>query len=192
MKRFEIVLIVLIVLGFILNISGVAGGALVISLSIFTLSAFYFLCSYFLFSNIGLRDAFKSSTFKSLSILRIIGAFFCGAFLGLGLLGLLFKWQFWPGASFMLLVALVNISVILIISIIKFTKQKSIFYKNLLKRAVVMFVLGIVAFFLPSIIIAELKYRQHPQYLEALRALQEDPNNEELKKKEIEEWEKIK
>src|SRR5690606_34042119 len=102
-----------------------------------------------------------------------------------------FKLQFWPGASLLLIIGLSALLIVTIISLIKYKVNKSHLYKNIRIRAAITGICGIILFMSPSNILIEIKYRNHPEYIEAIKKLNQDPDNIELRKKVEEEYKKM-
>lgn len=118
MKQTERVLIVLAVIGLIMKLSLIAGGAILLVLAISALACFYYL-GFALFNDIRLRHIFKKASYANASPGRIIGAI--GASFGLSgmLVGILFRLQFWPGAAINLLAGIVLTAILLLVALVK-------------------------------------------------------------------------
>ncbi|PKG50276.1 GldL-related protein, partial [Olleya sp. 1-3] len=148
--------------------------ALLITLSIFILSLIY------LFFSFKLLNSNKKDSTEKTSSLRQTGIILTGITLSLVLIGILFKFLQWPYGSFNLMVGLLCLIPIIVISIFKFTKSNSEFYKNLLFRILIIGVIGTLLLFTKNETLLELKYRDFPNYVEAEKKLMQDPTNKEL------------
>ena len=84
------------------------------------------------------------------------------------------------GADFILGAGLVGLSIVATIGIIKYSKNKSDYYTRILKRTVILGGLGLILMFMPKTTWIEIKYRNQPEYVEALKNAMADPENKEL------------
>ncbi|WP_179018750.1 GldL-related protein [Winogradskyella forsetii] len=159
--------------------------ALLITLSIFILSLIY------LFFSFKLLNSNKKDSTEKPSSLRQTGIILTGIALSLVLIGILFKFLQWPYGSFNLMIGLLCLIPIIVISIFKFTKTNSEFYKNLLFRILIIGVIGTLLLFTKNETLLALKYRDFPDYVEAEKKLMQDPTNKELEIIANEEREKM-
>ncbi len=143
MKKVEISLIALGLLGFLLTLLNIPGGALFLTLSLTVLSFFYFVFGFALFNDIKIRHIFKIESYKEISVVKIIIAFFAGYFLSVATIGILFRISYFPGAGLMLSVSIFGLTVIAVISIIMFLKSKAAVYKKILFRLVPVLLISI-------------------------------------------------
>lgn len=146
MKKAEIILIIVAMLGVILSFIPVPGGNILTILSITFLACLYFYFGFALFNGIRLRDIFKKSSYQGISALRIIGAIVTGIAISMAIVGMEFRIMRWPGASIMLMVGGLGLCLLLITALIKYFSAKAPFYLNILKRAVPYTILAILAF----------------------------------------------
>ncbi|MGV8830325.1 MAG: hypothetical protein ACWA6U_18665, partial [Breznakibacter sp.] len=122
---------------------------------------------------------------------RIIGAIGTGIALNISILGIVFRFLRYPGASFLLLTGLVLTSIIAIISLIK--KQRDIdgYYVSLLKRIAIFGTLCLVLVVMPYKIWLKINYPKNPEYVEAIMKSRANPDDPELRKKIDEEYDKM-
>jgi hypothetical protein len=191
MKLTEKILIALAALLAILKFLIVPGSGIFMVLVFCLLSSLYFYCGFALFNNIRLRLIFKKDSYKEISTGRIIGGIALGLSLSFSIIGFLFIAQHWPGASFHLIISISSGIVILIISLIKFFKTKASYYKNALRRISVSTTISIILFVVPVKYFIEIKYRNHPKYIEAYNLWIENPNDPEIENKWIIEYNRI-
>jgi NADH:ubiquinone oxidoreductase subunit 6 (subunit J) len=123
--------------------------------------------------------------------MRIFGAILTGVVLSLTTIGILFKFQSWPMATFFLTIGLIGILVSFIVGVIKHSKTKSEYYTRILKRITIIGGLGLILLILPKETWLEIKYRNQPDYVDAVKKAMADPDNEELWEKVDEEQEKM-
>jgi hypothetical protein len=183
MKKGEIIIATLYIIALVLNLLLIPGGVVltVLTLStLSTLSVLYMYLSFALFNGIRLRKIFKKDSYKGISAMRIVGAVGTGLALSMTTIGLLFKIQSWPGASFILGTGLVGLLIVTIIGTIKYLKNKSEFYTRIFKRIAVFGALGLILMLIPKTTWVEIKYRNHSAYVDALEKALADPDNKEL------------
>ncbi len=191
MKKAEIILGTVAIVSLIINLLNVAGGGVLTVLSLSTVSTFYIYLSFALFNNIRLRKTFKKGSYKGISKMRIVGAILTGVALSFTTVGLLFKFQSWPGASFNLGFGLFGLLIGLIVGLIKYQKTKSDYYTKIFKRIAIYGGLGLILMILPRETWLEIRNRNHPEYIEAVKKAWADPENQKLWDKVDEEREKM-
>ena len=167
-----------------------ASGILTV-LSLSSLSVIYMYLGFALFNNIHFRKIFKKETYKEISTKRIIGGVGTGLALSVSVIGILFKFQSWPGASANLIMAIVTLSILAIISLIKMKKSEDNYYSNILKRIAIFGAICIFLFSIPTKTWMEWKYPNNPEYVKAVLDAKSDPENQELWDKVDEEREKM-
>lgn len=180
MKKFEIIIATLSIIALGLNLLLIPGGGVLTVLTLSTLSGLYMYLSFALFNEIRLRNIFKKDSFKGISTMRIVGAVGTGLALSVMTAGLMFKFQSWPGADFNLGAGLFGLLLVTVIGLIKYSKTKSDFYTRIFKRAAIFGGLGLILMLTPKTSWVELKYRNHPEYVDALKKAMADPDNNEL------------
>jgi hypothetical protein len=180
--------IVIMLIGFFVRFPYMA---ITITLTVLLLSMTYFVFSFALFNNVRLRHIFKSGPFKGVSTLRIIGSILVGFVFSIMCIGILFKFQLWPNGNFTLLVGLMCLGILVIISLVKFLTSKDTFYKNVLIRTLIIGIMGLCLYSLSYETILELRFRNHPEYVEAEKQLWQDPENLKLRQKASEERQKM-
>jgi len=185
MKKTEMVIATIAVLAVLMNVIFLTPGTgLVILLTFALLSMLYTYLSFALLNEIPFKAIFKKSSYAGTGALRIIGSIVTGSALGVIVMGMLFKIQSWKGGDMQLGAGLIALSVVVVISLIKFSRNRSAFYFGIFKRSAIYGILGVFFFMLPELGWIELKFRDHPAYIEALKAAYADPENEAL-------WDKV-
>lgn len=182
MKRFELVMGVLAVLGIILMFLHISGSAVSSVFILSILGLFYFIFSFALFNGIRLRDAFKSESYQDTNLLKIIGAILLGISISLVIFGIQFKLLFWQGANEQLLIGLLPIGLILIVAVIFYFRDKTEFYNRIFKRIAIYGGLGLLLYLTPTSTLVDIYYRDNPDFAELFNKVLEDPENEELRK----------
>ena len=180
MKKAEIIIATLSIIALGLNLLLIPGGGVLTVLTLSTLSMIYFYLGFALFNDIKLRRIFKKDSYKEISSLRILGAVGAGFALSMTTIGFMFKFQSWQGADFNLGAGLVGLLIVTIIGAIKYSKNKSNYYIRIFKRTAILGGLGLILMLIPKTSWIELKYRNQPEYVEALKKAMADPDNKEL------------
>tara|TARA_R110002050_G_C8961107_1_gene514325 strand:- start:6163 stop:6777 length:615 start_codon:yes stop_codon:yes gene_type:complete len=188
MKRTELVCIIVALIAVILRLFHYPGGGPLIVLSLSLLSLLYFYGGILLFLDIPIKKIANSGTFKELPTLRIVGAGLTGATLSVMVIGLLFKWQSYPGSFSMMIIGLGSMAVITVLSFWKWKKSAHPFYIDILKRVVVYSLIGWVLLGIPTRMWLNFKFPDNPQLVEALVALDKDRSNPELQEEANKQW----
>lgn len=184
MKWIEKILIVLFIAGLFMKFNIVPGGNVLILLSLGILAFLYFYLGFIVFNNINFRYAFKKYSYKGISGLRLTFTILAGVSISFLAIGILFKLLYWPGASINLLAGITTSLIILIAAVIKFSKNRENIYRLTMIRIVPFIVAACLFITLSKQELMGLQYRNHPLYLQAKIALEEDPGNEEKIEKE--------
>lgn len=180
MQKTEILLAFFALTGFILSLMLIPGSAIMSILSLSLLSMLYFYFGFALFNGISLRDIFKKQSYNGISGIRIAGAIGTGFALSVIVIGLLFKTRYWPGASAMLITGLPCLLIIIILAGIRYMFGKDLYYSRILKRTLPFAGLGLLFMFITYADLAAIKYRNHPEYVNALRESEKYPDSLEL------------
>jgi len=187
MKKTEIIFAIIALVGLLFSCLLWPGGGLLATLGFFGLACLYMYFGFAFFNNIPLKKIFKGESYTADTSekrdYRIPISIFVGISFNTILIGLLFRFMFWPGGFFLMSVGIIFLVPMLIISLIRFLKTKSTFYTRIFIRMAV--IGGIALFFLlmPNTTWLEIKFRNHPEYIEMMKECIKDPNNIELRKK---------
>ena len=181
MKRFEIIFGILSVVAIIMKLALVSGSGILMTLILTLLACFYFYLGFAFFNNIRLKKIFSKSSYYGISALRIIGSIGVGWGLSIMCCGILFKMMHWPGGILFLHIGLIQIFVIAIIVLVKFSLSKSDFYKTILLRFAIIGGLGLLFFFTTDLglSIARIQYKNHPAYIKAYEKYLENTESDE-------------
>lgn len=181
MKKFELILGLLAILGIILKLLDIPGNGILTVLVLCTLSMLYFFFGFALFNDIRLRDIFKNASYKDTNAKRIIGAIGLGFALSLVTIGGLYKLQFWPGASMQLMVGLAITGLIMLIAAIFYFRNKADYYTRVFKRIAIYGGLGLVLYLTPSNTLVDVFHGANPEYADLFKKVLADPENLELR-----------
>jgi hypothetical protein len=189
MKKAEIIIGIVALLAIIMNLLLFVGATILIVLSLSLLSCFYMYLSFALFNGVQLSNITNKESYTGIGAPRIIGAIGAGLALSLTVIGILFKFQSYPGATFNLSVGLISLAVVTIVGLVKYFKTKSAFYTGIFKRVAIFGLFGLTLLYTPRTTIIDFKYRNHPAYLNALKQAMANPDNKEMGEKADEERE---
>ena len=178
MKKAELILGILILTGIVLSVLHLPGGA-VITVFIMPLLSMMYLCLGFALLN---SISLKNESYKGLSTMRIVGSVLSGIIFSIALIGILFGWMMWPGASVMLLSSIAGLLIMLIVVLIKYFTKKDLFYRNMLIRIAVIGIPVLLLLADPSLA-GKIKYGNNPELIQAIQEAEADPENEELWRK---------
>ena len=183
MKKAEIILIVLMVLGIIMKLLHYPFSSLVFLLAASSLATIYFYFGFALLNGVRMRNMFKKVSYQEIGVKKILFAVGVGLALGVLLIGILFKIQHWPAADMQLSLGFYSCIVALIIALVFYAKTKESIFKNVLVRTIFFGCIGAVLVFTAPKTLLTWQYPDHPEYVEACMELDEDPTNLELQQK---------
>ncbi len=150
MRKLELILMTLIVLSTILWFFTLPFVGIFMLILINLLAVFYLGFGLLLFNKIKFKNLLKKDSYKDISGLRKIGSIVTGLSFSLICIGSLFKLQSYSGAETILIDGLILLFVVAIISILKFLKSRSDFYKRILIRSTIIGGFGLLIFFMPN------------------------------------------
>lgn len=179
MKKVEQILVIISILSFFMSLL-LDRGAMIVVLLLLSLASIYFYLSFALFNDIRFRRIFKSDSYKDVSGTRILGTIILGIFLSLTIIGLIFKFMNLTGAAFNLYGGLAGLLIATIVTAIFYLKSKSGYFLKILTRTLLFGVLGLVLLLIPEKTWVEIKFRNHPKYVEVLKKYIDDPTSTTL------------
>ena len=185
MKKAEQFLIAVVLLGFILNFMLIPGGKWVLIIGIGFLANIYLFDFNSIIENISLSDYDKKNRLpKKLDLKKILPGYAIASML----IGMLFNFKTWPGGNTILIIGFA----IAIFAIYILNKENN---KTLalgaIKRIIIYTLFGIVFYLLPEYFWLEKTYNNYPDYIQARKSFDKDPENETLRTTMEEEFEKI-
>ena len=136
MKTAERILIGIFILGIVLKMDSILGGAILTALSSTGLMGFYMFFGFAFFNNIPLKNVFSSSAYVDTAVLQIIEAILIGLFLVIIVGGLLFYALHWPGVRVMLTFGAVSCVITTIYTLSRRFFSSHRLYTNILLRLV--------------------------------------------------------
>lgn len=184
MKKTEVILIGLVILALIMKFFHLPGSGILTVLSLLSISMIYFYFGFALFNNIRLRKITKKESYEGISTKRIVGGIGSGFVLSISTIGILFKFQSWPGASMQIWVGLIGLVIVSVISLIKISKGTDNYYSYILKRIAVFGSICVILTVIPTKDWLNWKYPNNPDYVNAVLDAKANPDNREL-------WDKV-
>jgi hypothetical protein len=175
MRKVEIGLFILAFIAFAGLSAGFTGMAEILIMAVSSLTLLMFLFSFALINGIRFREIFKKESYKFIGTRRIIAGFLLGHSFSIVLTGSLFKWMFWVGAEEMLVVGLCYFLSINVLIIVISLVLKSVFYKRVITRTLIIGVIGISSYFLSYNDLINQRYPKDPEYAKALIKARENP-----------------
>jgi archaellum biogenesis protein FlaJ (TadC family) len=187
----ELILVGIFAVSFILNLFNVSGAVIVMLLTGSILAMAYFYLSVVMFNKIPYRQVLKRDAYKGISKLRLLGSAAVGIALSVLVIGVLFVIMYWPGGSSMLLLGIVASVILMGVALYKYFTKRDFFYPALIRRLTVWIAAGILLYTLPANVLIGIKYRNNPAYRDAVINAMENPDDEEIHQKYIEEAKKL-
>lgn len=134
MKRVEIVLWLLFLIGLVFVLNHWSGGHPIVTLSMLGLSALYMVFSFMLLNNVRLQTIFVKKGYAGVSAGRIIASIITGWCLAMQVVGIMFAINNWPGSGPMLFVAILNSIPVFVGIFIWYMNDKNAFTIRAVKR----------------------------------------------------------
>lgn len=189
MKKLEIILGIVAIAFMIIGLLMVFPFfSLTYTLTMLFLSLLYFWLSFALLNGVSFRKMFSKEAYKGISKWRMIGSIGTGFALSIVIISILFVYQQWPYGYLNLRTGLFMLGVIFIVIVIKKGLSFDNFYKFITLRLVIVGIVGLSLLYLPAETLLELRCHGCSEaYLEAEKALLNDPNNRELQEKAYQE-----
>jgi hypothetical protein len=179
MKQLERILAIVVVIAIAMKVLLIAGGGVLLVISLSTLSLFYYFLGFAYFNEISFSDIFKKEAYKGIRAIRIIGSIGLGWSLSALLMGVLFRFQSYPGGRVMIFQGIFFLLICLIVAAVRNSKAESGRYTKIFNRIAIVGIFGLIISLIPSIKFIEVFHRDQPAYVEALRKFNEDPTNKE-------------
>jgi len=169
----EKVLLALFIISLIFKLMHWPGAGPIMILSLLILALCYFPFGFYFFSD------------KNLKTQKIGISLVFGWLLSICIIGILFKLMYWPGSSPMLLIGTLTVVPLIGVAILLYVKSTEIlknYYKNLLIRTSVLFLLSLLCFLLPNSVLINHYYANEPELKELYLKQQENPEDETVQK----------
>ena len=174
MKKAEQFLIAIVVLGFLLDFMLIPGGKWVLIIGIGLLANIYLFDFGSIIENLSLSDYNKKTRLpKKFELNKMLPGYAIVSIL----MGMLFNFKTWPGGNTILLIGFA-IS-LFAIYILNKGGDKALAY-GAIKRIIIYALFGVVFYILPEYFWLEKTYRNYPEYVQARKEFDKDPENETL------------
>jgi hypothetical protein len=183
MKKVEIILGLSSIIAIAVNLLSAKSSNVFLVLLLFSTSVFYLYISFVHFNSIRLSCTIEHNTLSGMNLLRMAGTIMIGFSLSATTIGMAFVFLAWSGANLTLGVGLLGLFIGSAIGFIMQSIVKSNFYNFVFKRIAIFGFLGLILLLFPKETWVEIKYRNHPTYVEAIKKDWADPTNNELWKK---------
>jgi hypothetical protein len=158
------------------------GGSLLVILFLTLSSMFYFWFGFALFNEIRFRGILRKESYLDIHSNKILGGILTGWLMSITILGILFKIMSWTGATIVLASGIIGSIIILIIGFLKYQKSNSLFYPRVFKRVIIILIIAVALFVIPTEVMMRIKNRDNPAYAEALIKAGKEPDNLEAQK----------
>lgn len=146
MKRTEIILASLAILGIMLKIYDVAGAFFLSLIFIMLIALFHYVFSFALLNEVNFKNLFNKEYYKQNNIdtKKILSAVFLGWSLSIIEIAILFNLAYWPGREEMMWAGMISTLLFGLIFIFINKKNKKLVQKNLYRMLIVL-ILGFIA-----------------------------------------------
>ncbi len=175
--RTEKILGAIIWIGILFKLLHWPGGGIILVLSLSALAMIYFSLAFYFYA-----DGEIKNQNLPLSIAT-------GLFLSIIPIGILFKLQYWPGATFYLLMG--SVGSFILFPIIYFMQKRNMalttYYKNMMKRVIVLGTASFILYITPITTLLNIQYWNDPELAEIAARSYQNPENEEYRK-QLEEY----
>ncbi len=134
MKKIELSLLIISLVGIILVIAGLEAAWYVVVPFLILLGIFYYFFGFALLNNIPPNGIFKSGSYKGISPLRIFGSVLAGIALSWVPVAVLFRLGEYPmGGTLSLFAVTSTFLVLIILTILHITQKKKIHFENIIR-----------------------------------------------------------
>lgn len=181
MKKAEIIAVILSLVGIGMLLLHVVGGGIVLAVGILLLTLLYFPLSVTYFSSAQAEANLDTNTRTKASVKRLFGIIAIGFALGLTLVGSLMKLLLFEGGEIVLLSGIVLTAFMLVNALFYFFRNKLAKHSRILKRIVIVGMLGAVVYITPQAKVIDLHHADNPEYAELLKKHFDDPSDQEVK-----------
>ena len=184
MKRIEQIAAVLTIIGILMKLLLISGGAIVLGISLTVLATIYYPIGFFYFNSIPFGKIFKKESYKEMTFMRGLGTFGGGLIFSILTIGMLFKLLQLPGAGVMLTIGLTAGTLFFVVTLVKyFINRDSSFHKNMIIRSVIIVGLSGILVVTPGLTLVKVFYRDNPEYIKAYEQAAMNPDDRDLQLK---------
>ncbi|SEP62655.1 hypothetical protein [Flavobacterium urocaniciphilum] len=177
----EKILSIIFIISLIFKFFGWPGGSAILIISLMSLTFCYFPFGFYFLNE---KNVFKQKLGTSILF---------GWLLPVAIIGVQFKFMYWPAYHPMLVIGILTAAIFLVIAYGMYkkanTEETKYYHKNLLTRTLVIFIVSLITLLIPEKSIINMSFQNEPELKELYLKKVDDPNNMELQK-EIEEYHK--
>ncbi|MBS4012795.1 MAG: hypothetical protein KGZ97_03400 [Bacteroidetes bacterium] len=148
MKKLEIIIAAVVLLSAALHLLNFPLISVLLYISVFLMSSFYYVLGFALFNGVTFKGLFKKESYKNTNAAKIIGAVIIGWALSVLIIGSLISMQKWPGGELMLLIGLILFATTFIVSGIFFLLKKDAYYTRVFTRVSFWGIIGALIYFI--------------------------------------------
>ena len=187
MKKTEKILIVLFILGQIMRLTYLSGGTFISIFSGTLLATFYLILSVPLMSGLNFKHLFSKN--HQIKKYQIRLTFFLGISFCICTMGILFKLQIFTEANLFLFVGMLFLTGSSTLFVIKCRKAR--IYQDAIVRIISFAAVSGLLLIIPFKSMVDLYFNKYPDYANALKEQLDNPHDDEIRWKVLEEREKI-
>jgi hypothetical protein len=177
MKKVEQFLIAVVIVGFVTSLMLLPGSKWVLIIGIGFLANIYLFDLNSVIENLSFSEYNKKSRLpKKFELNKMLPGYAIVSMM----MGMLFKFKTWPGGNTILAIGFA-ISIFAIYILRKNMAKNSVFAIGAIKRILIYGIFGVVFYILPEYFWLEKTYRNYPEYIQARKNFDQDPENETLK-----------
>jgi len=177
----EKILSIIFIISLLFKFFGWPGGSAILIISLMSLTFCYFPLGFYFLNE---KNVFKQKLGTSILF---------GWLLPVTIIGVEFKFMYWPGYHNMLTIGVATAAILLVVSYMMNqkanTEETKHYHKNLLTRTLIIFCVSLITLLIPEKSIINMSFKNEPELKELYLKKVDDPNNLELQK-EIEEFQK--
>lgn len=153
------------------------------AIGLILLTVLYLPLGVLYFNNQKAAASLDSQTPRKAGVKRLVGIVFIGFALGLTLIGSMMKLLLFAGGETVLLAGIVLSAFMMVNALFYFFRNKLTSYSRILKRIVVVGLLGAVIYVTPQAKVVDLHHADNPEYAALLKKHLENPKDEEVEQK---------
>lgn len=180
MRIVEIVAGILSLVGLGMLLLSVAGGGIVMAVGLVLLTVLYLPMGVVFFNSSQAEASLNTHTRTKAPAKRLVGIVAIGFALGLTLVGAGMKLLLFEGGEIVLLSGIVLTAFMLVNALFYFFRSKLTSYSRILKRIVIVGLLGAVVYVTPQARVVDLHHADNPEYAALLKKHFEDPTDQDV------------
>lgn len=184
MKITEKTLGIIAITGLILTLLEINIGITLLLIPTVLLSFLYLIFGFALLNNIRFRNAFKKSSYRSISPKQIGLTILLGITFFITLWLTQFKFQFWPGIY---TIEMLNLPVIVCFIFIHFfcstasSSKNPLFFKKIVLRSIIISICCFTILLIPNTMWVSIRFKNHPNFIKAVQNFEHDNSSQNLK-----------